>query len=156
MPGNDLLVEEPPKKRGRPVEEKGGPCLKVQAEEQEPESTFAKMERAKLRTHESNAAFRELQAKRLTELMCNRATIEAESRAKAILIQRHLSSIPAIVRGKLVKIAVLTDGQLRAIERELEDRVPKHFRESMPSRMRAGSAMRDEIFVAIRPKFIPL
>jgi hypothetical protein len=38
----------------------------------------------------------------------------------------------------------------------VEINIPQHFAESMPSRMRALSAMRDQAFVAIRPETIPL
>jgi hypothetical protein len=119
VPGSEFVVAEG---KAKPTEK----SVKVQSdEEDEEEPLHAKMERAKLRVQEENLAYRQLQTQRMKGMMVDRAAMRARARVQGIMIQRFLVSLPAVVTGELVKVAALSDGQLRAVERTLQDLVPR-------------------------------
>ena len=118
VPGSDFVVAA-----GKAKPEK--PDVKIQkAEDPGEEPNHVKMERAKLKVQEENLAYRQLQTARVKGMLVDRATIRARCRVQGIMIQRFLTSLPAVVTGELVKVAALSDGQLRAVERTLQDLVP--------------------------------
>lgn len=125
VPGSDFVTV---KGKPKPLRKPNG-TLNIQEAQEEDEDVeepvFARMERAKLKVQEENLAFRQLQTQRMSGLMLDRATVRARSRVMGIMMQRFLTALPAVVTGELVKVAALSDGQLRAVERTLQDLVPR-------------------------------
>jgi hypothetical protein len=91
--------------------------------------TNVKLDRVRLATQEEHLRFKKLQSERLTGMMCDRKSVEAEVRQIALKTQRFMRTIPAKVTGHLVKLTSLTDDVLREIQQAFDEEIVAFIRE---------------------------
>lgn len=115
-----------PAKRGADDEDV---TVRVRAQIEADKRVQAEVVQERLIGQREQNELRRIQARRLSGMMCDRATVSAKSTEVARLVSRFMMELPGRVSGFLSQVAAMTDEEINIVEGMLKEELPTFMRE---------------------------